>query len=152
MEAEGEFKVDMDFVVSIGATNSRIEPYPGEDRRRKDNDFETWDCIYKISEKTEILNYMNLYSNFSENSEKLKKFLPKCYKCIFFDDRAQSQDEAKTSESYHNPFNDHPKWGVGHKAVKGFLILENLLKGLTNYSFLDCKLGTKTGPKFRHKK
>ena len=62
----------------------------------------------------------------------MRDLLPKMHKCILFDEQAeQTQDDQKIVEKYPNPFKGHSKWGVGDKAIKGILVLDNIFKNFT---------------------
>ena len=81
----------------------------------------------------------------------MRDLLPKMHKCLIFDEKAEpTQDDDKIVEKHPNPFSDHPKWSIGHKAIKGILILDNMFKGFSITSFIDTKLGTFTGPKHKY--
>jgi len=99
-------------------------------------------CCFNIT----IENYKIIYENDTFN--KLRGMLPKMHQWVIFDEDSEStQEDEMVEETYPNPFKDHPKWGAGHKAIKGILVLENLVKGFGHLSFMDMKLGTYTGQK-----
>ena len=151
MDSEEAYPVDIEFVKTMGENERRVEPYSGPEWRENPGTFETSDIVYKITDLDEMTNYKNLYEDDSESSLRMRKILPKVYNFLIFDDEeGSSQDQSE--KKYPNPFADHPRWSRGNKAVKGVMVMENLFKGFNTISFLDCKMGTKTGPKFKHKK
>ena len=76
----------------------------------------------------------------------MKSLLPKVYRIIKFSNSDDVDTNFESGPKYPNPFKDHPKYGKGHKAIAGLLILENLLYDLKIASYADFKLGTHTGP------